>query len=73
MGGNGRDRFQLQRGGRAIVLDFQSGEDRLVLPEGMTFGAIEVVKKGQSCLIQVPGQVLAQVNQVQTLQTSDFL
>jgi Ca2+-binding RTX toxin-like protein len=72
-GGRGRDRFQLQRGGRAIVLDFQPGEDRLVLPQGVTFGAIEVILQGRSRLIQVSGQVLAQVNQVQTLQASDFV
>jgi Ca2+-binding RTX toxin-like protein len=72
-GGNGRDRFQLQRGGRAIILDFQPGKDRLVLPQGVTFGAIEVVQKGRSRLIEVSGQVLAQVNQGQTLEANDFL
>jgi Subtilase family/RTX calcium-binding nonapeptide repeat (4 copies) len=65
VGGKGRDRFQLQRGGQAIVVDFRQGEDRLVLPQGVTAGAIEIVQKGQNSWVQLSGQVLARVNRTQ--------
>lgn len=73
VGGKGRDRFELQRGGIAIVSDFRQGEDYLILPQGLTFGAINVIRQGQNSLIQTSGQALAKLNHIQGLQASDFL
>ena len=73
VGGKGRDRFELQRGGIAIVSDFRQGEDYLILPQGLTFGAINVIRQGQNSLIQISGQALAKLNHIQGLQASDFL
>jgi len=73
VGGKGRDRFELQRGGMAIVADFRPGEDQLILPQGLAFSTIDIIRQGQNSLIQTSGQVFAKLNHVQALQASDFL
>ena len=73
VGGKGRDRFGLEIRGMAIVADFRQGEDLLLLPQGLTFGAIAITRQGQNSLIQNSGQVLAKLTHIQALQASDFL
>ena len=73
VGGKGRDRFRLQHKGMAIITDFQPGEDQLILPQGIAFSAIDIIRQGQNSLIQTSEQVFAKLNHVQALQSSDFL
>ncbi|NJO40800.1 MAG: hypothetical protein HC769_02760 [Cyanobacteria bacterium CRU_2_1] len=54
-GGEGSDRFVLQSGGIIDIQDFQLGQDRLVLADGLTFDQLKIVPAlfGTSSTIQI--------------------
>lgn len=63
-GGAGRDTFVLTRQGCARILDFEDRRDRLQLPQGVKFGAIDIRQAGQDTLIQFQGKDLARLKGV---------
>jgi subtilisin family serine protease len=73
MGGRGRDRFQLAWGGVAKIMDFAVNQDRLILPKGLTIGAIEITSQKNEVWIEASGQLLAKLEGISTLSTQVFL
>jgi len=55
-GDRGRDIFELQLRGRSdVILDFQDGRDRLMLPSRLSFGDLSILNRGNGTVIQVDG------------------
>jgi Hemolysin-type calcium-binding repeat (2 copies). len=64
-GGEGNDRFVLVSGfGPDTITDFTIGEDILVLDGGLTFAQLTLTLVNASTQIQVNGQILATLNNV---------
>ncbi|MCG5056508.1 MAG: hypothetical protein KA714_00400 [Limnoraphis sp. WC205] len=74
-GGNGSDRFVLEPGGLTTILDFELGEDLLVLDESLTFDQLELVPDlfGTSTAINITetGEQIAKVVFVPPAQLSE--
>ena len=73
-GRGGNDIFVLNRGsGYLIIRDFQDGNDKLELSDGLTFGAIEQTRKNGKTFISTGGDTLAELtNFTGTLTSEDF-
>ncbi|MBD2069025.1 phytase [Leptolyngbya sp. FACHB-671] len=65
IGGRGSDTFVLAAGeGTDTIRDFQVSEDRIELPEGLTFGQLSVIQSGQNTRILLGEETLAILRQV---------
>jgi 3-phytase/alkaline phosphatase D len=64
VGGRGSDTFVLAAGGTDAIRDFQVGEDRIGLPEGLTFGQLSLIQSGQNTRILFSDETLAILRQV---------
>jgi len=72
-GGEGSDKFILSAAsGFDIIKDFEVGVDLIALTKGLTFGALSLERKNNGLLIQLDGDVLAQVEGVASLDSSNF-
>lgn len=60
-GGKGRDRFVLHLQGMAILEDFQLGQDRIVLPRGISFEALQVVESDRGAAIELKDKRIAEL------------
>ncbi|CAD5933802.1 Iron-regulated protein FrpC [Planktothrix tepida] len=59
-GGEGSDRFVLIPGyGSDLIMDFQEGQDLLVLNRGLTFEQISIIPSAEGVSIQVGLEILA--------------
>jgi Ca2+-binding RTX toxin-like protein len=59
IGGVGSDRFVVApKSGLDRVRDFQDGEDRLLLPKGLTFGKLAIEQRGRHTLISAGGEAV---------------
>ena len=61
-GGAGRDQFVISKAGRAVVQDFQIGQDSLMLNDGLRFRGLRQIEQGNDLLIQWQGQTLARLH-----------
>ncbi|MGD1899101.1 MAG: choice-of-anchor I family protein [Phormidesmis sp.] len=50
-GGSGDDTFVLNADGDSRIMDFRIGQDLIGLAGGLTFGQIDIIKRGQNALI----------------------
>lgn len=78
IGGEGRDRFVLTSGqGTDCIMDFQDGQDSLVLDKPLTFGQLSITQSNQDTLItqKHTGEVLAVLKGVQAdlITRADFM
>ncbi len=76
IGGSGRDRFVLQLGmGIDTVRDFQRGQDKIQLLDGVSFGQLDRQQQGRNTTLSFGGETIMVLQNVQSsrLSESDFL
>lgn len=74
-GNQGRDLFILEQGtGRNLITDFRNGQDRLGLPQGLSFRKLDISQRGRNTLIRDGNDLLAVLNKGQATQitAADF-
>lgn len=74
MGGAGSDRFLLVNGGLSSIMDFQNGQDRLQLTNGLQFSGLTLTQTGRSTTILNGSNAIAVLMNISSHQIteSDF-
>jgi Ca2+-binding RTX toxin-like protein len=69
IGGRGNDTFVLNAKGLAIIRDFEEGNNKIGLPNRVTFRQLELSQQRNNALISLDGNLIAQIDRF----NADFL